>query len=170
MGNALLVVCMLATSASADRLQLVDGRVVEGRITGGDAASYYIETPLGYFSIARSQVVAITPEGGSPKARRAASIGVAAGTYLLTTSIAFARMKEDDDAGYALVPVVGPILWTAKNDGDDFLEDGWDWLALGSATIQAAGLLGAFSGTRTRDHALVQITPTGRGLSVAGSF
>ena len=43
------------------RLSLDDGRFVDGYITGGDAANYFVQTSYGYFSILRTNVVAVTP-------------------------------------------------------------------------------------------------------------
>lgn len=43
------------------RLSLNDGRYVDGYITGSDAVNYFVQTSYGYFSILRTNVVAVTP-------------------------------------------------------------------------------------------------------------
>jgi len=82
MKHALLV--LLAVTVAADpaaaqappqqqaaqwvRLSLNDGRFVDGYLTGGDAASYFVQTSYGLFSIARANVIAVTPMGTAPVA------------------------------------------------------------------------------------------------------
>ena len=202
-----------AQSAQWVRLSLADGRVVEGQITGGDAVNHFVQTPHGYFSIARANVTAITllstphtnpnvaplpppmpppnapvaPTYGAPpppppalgptesgSSRFGAGLRVAAGMYLTTAIIAAARTEKDDDAKYGFIPLMGPIVWSTKHDSDDFLEDGYDWLALGSTIVQVGGLVGVFTGKHVTRHSLVQVTPVGRrdygGLVVGGRW
>ena len=86
-------------------------------------------------------------------------------------------MRARDDAKLGLIPVVGPILWTASDEGD-WGDDGYDWLGGISAFVQAAGVYGMIAGKLDDDDKkkpnTVHITPAaGRGMayvSVGGRF
>jgi hypothetical protein len=113
---------------------------------------------------------------GEPRTSKfAGGLGVFLGTYLITASIAIARDDEDDDAKLGLIPVLGPILWTASDEGD-WGDDGWDWLGAVSAFVQGAGVYGmlAGKGSEPKKQRAVHITPAaGHGMayvSVGGRF
>ena len=118
------------------------------------------------------------PTDGMPRASKfSAGLGTFAGAYLITASIAIARDDEDDDAKLGLVPVLGPILWTASDEGD-WGDDGYDWLGALSAFVQGAGAYGMIAGKLDDDNKpaakTVRITPSaGRGMAyviVGGRF
>jgi hypothetical protein len=197
MGKALLVICMLAVASPASaqqaasswvRLSLNDGRFVDGYITGGDAASYFVQTSYGYFSIARGTVIAVTPMSAAPvapqayaptqpaaapayaamtpPAERSASSGFTRGiglayfgiSYGVVALAASAKTDDDDSAKAGFIPVVGPILWAWGDDSDDVGEDGWDWLALVGTITQGAGLYGAVVGGKSGESARARVT------------
>jgi hypothetical protein len=195
------VLVVSSTNAAAQpaqyvRLSLNDGRTVDGQITGGDAINYFVQTPHGYFSILRTNVVAVTPlqpyptaappppppppMTGAPESQSSNSIVMnhgfrtAAGTYLLTAIIALSRTKEDDDAKLGFIPIAGPILWTTKNDEDGFLKDGWDYLALGSTIGQVGGVFLMMTNKGSSNRGIISVAPTASqhygGLSVAGMW
>lgn len=84
-----IVVVLLALAAPAEaqqpaqwvRLSLNDGRFVDGYITGGDAAAYFVQTSYGYFSIMRTNVVAVTPMGAPAPSPAAAPTPTPSGNY-----------------------------------------------------------------------------------------
>jgi len=186
-----VVLAALATPAYAQqaqwvRIQLNDGRFVDGQITGGDAQNHFVQTQQGYFSILRANVVSITPmqtanvapapmpmaSDDDTPSRFTYGLRIAVGTYLLTAIIAGSRTKDDDDARYGFIPIAGPLLWTLKNDEDDAFEDGWDWIAMTSTVCQVGGLFGLFTPKKSRTHWLLSANG-GRnygGLSVAGNW
>jgi hypothetical protein len=115
-----------------------------------------------------------TDDGGR-SSKFSGGLGTFAGGYLITASIAIARDDEDPDAKLGLIPVLGPILWTASDEGD-WGDDGWDWLGALSTFVQGAGVYGMIAGwdDRKSNPRTVQITPAaGRGMayvSLGGRF
>jgi hypothetical protein len=207
MGPSKLLVSLVALALAAGtaaaqparwaRLSLADGRSVDGQITGGDAAHYFVQTPHGYFSIPRATVVAVTPlgqpaaahapsqppppppamgptaEGGPIVSKRTAGLSVFVGTYLLTASIAAARVDDDDDAKTGLIPVLGPVVWATRNDDDKFGSDGWDYLAMMSTGIQVLGLFQVLTGkgaAKTGVNISAISTKDYGGFAVSGGF
>jgi hypothetical protein len=199
-----VVLLALAGPASAQqpaqwvRLSLNDGRFVDGYITGGDGANHFVQTSYGYFSILRTNVVAITPMGApapapaayapnpgyapmpSPYARpegKKSDFGRGAGLvyfgvfYGITVLAASAKVDNDNSAKAGYIPVVGPMLWAFSDDEDDVGEDGWDWLAVGGTLMQGMGAWLFITGGESKSSKRVSITPvTSRHYSGLAAF
>jgi hypothetical protein len=200
----IILVVLLALAAPAEaqqpaqwvRLSLNDGRFVDGYITGGDAGNYFIQTSYGYFSILRTNVVAVTPMGAPvqptyapsptayapppPESRsRKSELGRAAGVayfglaYGITVLSASAKVDDDKSAKAGYIPVVGPMLWAFADDEDDVGEDGWDWLAVGGTLVQGLGAWLIITGGAQSSSKVGVTAVTTRhysGLAVGGSF
>jgi hypothetical protein len=98
------------------------------------------------------------------------------GFYAITALIAMGRLADDKDAAAGLLPIVGPVAWTMADD-DKWLSDGYDWLALTSASCQLIGIFRWIDGV-TKDapkkKTAVSVVPVSRGdyggFVVTGSF
>jgi hypothetical protein len=202
MWRSLALVCVLAGTALAQqpqpaqwvRLSLNDGRFVDGYITGGDATSYFVQTSYGYFSLVRTNVIAVTPMGPAPARSptppafappatenpypsktfgRGLGIAYFAISYGVVVLAASAKSDEDDSARTGYIPLVGPILWAWTDDEDDVGEDGWDWIAAVGTITQGAGLyLALTGGERKKSGPRLTAVSTKRysGLAVVGSW
>ena len=173
------------------RFTLNDGRVIDVQIVGGDATSYHVMTGGALYSIPRANVlssVALQPAvmytppppppapepARKPGNKRMGGIATFGVWYGLTAMIAAARDDNDSSARAGFVPVIGPILWTVSNDEDDFLEDGWDWLAVTDTLVQGIGVYWIITGGQDSSSTKVSLTPVTRrnfhGFAVGGSF
>jgi hypothetical protein len=182
------------------RFTLVDGRVLDVQIVGGDAASYHIQTGGQVYSIPRANVAssialaaptayAPPPTAYAPPApmmpsddrnfiqrnRRAAGWAYLGSMYLLTAGIALARRDSDSDATTGLIPVVGPMIWAGINDEDKLMEDGWDWLAATDTLMQGIGVYLILTGDQDEPgqpkYTLAPLARNGaHGLSFSGRF
>ncbi len=182
------------------RFTLVDGRVLDVQIVGGDAASYHIQTGGAVYSIPRANVAssialaaptayappptAYAPPPAAPaddrnfiqRNRRAAGWMYLGSMYLLTAGIALARTDNDSDAKTGLIPVVGPMIWAGINDEDKLFEDGWDWLAAGDTLMQGLGVYliltgGDQGGPGQPQYTLAPLARNGaHGVSLSGRF
>jgi hypothetical protein len=191
------------------RLTLVDGRVVDGYLTGSDAQSYFINVGGTVYSLPRSNVVSALPLGAPPPAPVYApptspppyspapysppmyspptpapseptgrtGQNLMAGIlsfglfYGITVAVARNRSDEDPDADLGYIPIVGPILWTAADEGK-WGEDGYDWLAALATLGQASAIFLMFkpdSWNNKKKKGWFSISPTG-GPSYAGVF
>jgi hypothetical protein len=105
---------------------------------------------------------------------RAAGVLYFGMSYAIVAVAASAKRDEDDTATLGFIPVAGPIAWAAKDDEDDFGEDGWDWLAMLGSTTQALGLYLVLGGGKSRDKSkpLLSATTTRdyAGVSLAGRW
>lgn len=177
------------------RFTLVDGRVIDVQIVGGDNANYHVRTGGALYSIPRAQVAQSIPLAQPmvyappppPVAQPVSEdkekdrIGRKAGwfyfgsAYVLTAAIALAKRDNDSDASAGLIPIIGPVIWAGVNDDDDFFEDGWDWLAGFDMLIQGAGVYLILTGgdNKTNTNA-VTLSPLSRqgahGVVLSGSF
>jgi len=189
------------------RFTLTDGRVIDAYVVGGDPQSYFVQTPQGTFSIAKALVtstvalvvpppIVMPPQAQpvpmmmmpptpmateDPLNQTLAGIVCFGSFYGMTAIIAASRDDDDPDAKAGYIPVIGPLIWTASDAGD-WGEDGYDWLALGSAVFQAGGIAGMIKGL-AGDHDAAKTastsstltlqpvsTPTYAGFSLGGVF
>jgi hypothetical protein len=181
-----VLLVLLSSTAFAQaqwsRITLVDGRVVDGQITGGDQVNLFVQTQAGVFSIARTQVSYVTPmqaapmppppesSGGLPRFNKGAVTFF--GTYAITGIIALGRMEKDDDAKLGLIPLVGPVLWT-RTDDDKYFSDGYDWLAVLSTGCQAIGIVQWLTSRQTVSPGVNIVTvgtKTFSGVSLSGQW
>jgi hypothetical protein len=188
-------------AAASYRFTLADGRVVDAQLIGGDAQSYFIQTPAGTYSLARANVtsmmalpssgyapppplpmsapppppVAMPPPAEEEPRSRAAGFSMFFMSYGLTALIAYTRTDNDPDAHLGYIPVIGPIIWTASDEGK-WGEDGWDWLGALSMLSQGMGVYGMVAGIpeKKRRRGLFGVAPvrtsTFRGVAVSGTF
>jgi len=152
---------------------LVDGRAFEARLLGADADAFYVETATGRYTLSRDQVRmmvvgqdrAFDPQGTqmrpalSTTARpptRSHAAGTAGFVMLYGTTVLVAYLVDDADSKLGYIPVIGPLLWTGVNDDDDFLKDGWDWLAVFVTLGQAMSAYNMIAGTpvKTKSSAI----------------
>jgi hypothetical protein len=195
LGMLVLLAAAPALAQARYRFTLVDGRVVDGALVGGDAQTYWVQTAQGTFSIPKANVVswsaveeakpAPAPEQPEPEKKKEEEeistfqqgLGVFVIGYGVPILAALLVHEKDSDADWAFIPVYGPIAWTST-DEDDWGTDGWDYLAGAFSVIQVAGIAAmiysAFEPAPRKKQAAVTIAPAIggdiAGLVVGGRF